>query len=104
MTGQWRLHHVSATNERRATAAAEREARIAESVTARTLRHSCAMQLVRNGYEVEVLRQQLGRRDLSTTLRLLWRMARRPRVRGPLVEFPRFPRRAGRLSPMLGGP
>ncbi len=64
-TGQWRRHHVSATTVQRAIAAAACEAGIAERVTARTLRHSYAMQLLWSGYDVEVVRELLGHRDLS---------------------------------------
>ncbi len=100
--GQWRRHHVSATTVQRAIAAAAREAGIAERVTARTLRHSCAMQLLWSGYDVEVVRQLLGHRDLSTTLRFLGGMERRPAVRSPLDQLSAFPRARG--APFANAP
>jgi site-specific recombinase XerD len=94
-TGQWRRHHVSATTVQRAIAAAAHGAGIAERVTARTLRHSCAMQLLRSGFDVEIVRGLLGHRDLSTTLRLLGGMERRPAVRSPLDQLSKPPRARG---------
>jgi integron integrase len=97
-TGQWRRHHVSATTVQRAIAAAAHEAGIGERVTARTLRHSCATQLLRSGYDVEVVRELLGHRDLSTTLRHLGGMERRPAVRSPLDQLSELPRARGASS------
>jgi site-specific recombinase XerD len=93
--GQWRRHHVSATTVQRAISAAAREAGLAKRVTARTLRHSCAMQLLWNGYDVYVVRELLGHRDLSTTLRFLGGMDRRPAVQSPLDHLPGLFRACG---------
>lgn len=84
ISGRWRRHHVSATTVQRAIAAAARKAGLTKHVTPRTLRNSFASQLLRNGYDVQVVRTLLGHRDLSTTLRHLGGMERSPSVRSPL--------------------
>jgi site-specific recombinase XerD len=86
-SGQWRRQHVSPTTVQRAIAAAARAAGLAGPITPRALRHSCAMQLLRNGYDVYVVRELLGHRDLSTTLRLLGGRDRRPTIRSPLDQI-----------------
>lgn len=92
---QWRRDHVSATTIQRAIAAAARQAGLAKRVTAGTLRHSCAIQLLRNGYDVYVVRELLGHRDLSTTLRYLGEMDRRSTVRSPLDQLSELSRAGG---------
>lgn len=88
-SGQWRRHHVSATTVQRAIASAAR-ACLAKRVTPRVLRHTFAMQLLRNGCDVYVVRELLGHRDVSTTLRYLAGMERSPAVRSPLDTLPRL--------------
>lgn len=92
---QWRRDHVSATTIQRAIAAAARRAGLAKRVTAGTLRHSCAIQLLRNGYDVYVVHELLGHRDLSTTLRYLGEMDRRSTVRSPLDQLSELSRAGG---------
>jgi site-specific recombinase XerD len=90
LAGQWRRNHVSATTVQRAIAAAAARAGLAKRVSPRVLRHSFATQLLRNGYDVYVVRELLGHRDVSTTLRYLGGMERSPAVRSPLDTLPRL--------------
>jgi integrase len=92
VSGQWRRHHISATTLQRAIVAAAHDAGLTERITARTLRHACAMQLLRNGHDLYVVRDLLGHRDLSTTLRYLGGLDRRSTVRSPLDQLPRLSR------------
>lgn len=88
--GQWRRHHISATAVQRAIGAAAVRAGLAKRVTPRMLRRSFATQLLRNGYDVYVVRELLGHRDVSTTLRFLGGIERRPAVQSPLDTLPRL--------------
>lgn len=90
IAGQWRRHHVSATSVQRTIASAAVRAGLAKRVTPRMLRHSFATQLLRNGYDVYVVRDLLGHRDVSTTLRFLGGIERSPAVRSPLDTLSRL--------------
>jgi len=53
-------------------------------VTAHTMRHSFATQLLRAGYDIRTVQELLGHRDLNTTMIYLHVLDRGAGVRSPL--------------------
>ncbi|MBC7898202.1 MAG: tyrosine-type recombinase/integrase [Cytophagaceae bacterium] len=57
-------------------------------VTAHTVRHSSAAQLLRNGYDIRTVQELLGHTDVATTRISLHVLDRGPGVKSPWDHFP----------------
>jgi integron integrase len=67
-TGRWMRHQYHETAVQRAVAAAARAAGIQKRVTCHTFRHRFATHLLEAGYDIRVIQELLGHRDVSTTM------------------------------------
>jgi integrase len=83
-TGQRFRHHIHASSVQRAISIAGVRAGINQRVTAHTMRHSFATQLIRAGYDIRTVQALLGHRDLNTTRVYLQVLDRGSGVRSPL--------------------
>jgi integron integrase len=86
-TSKWVRHHLHETVVQRAVAAAVRRAKLGklgQGVSCHTFRHSFAVHLLEMGYDVRIVQELLGHRDVSTTM-LYSRLVRQPgkSVRSP---------------------
>jgi len=63
-----RRHHLSGDNVRKGIRKAAISARIPKRVTTHTLRHSFAIHLLEDGYDIRTIQQLLGHADLNTTM------------------------------------
>lgn len=83
--------HPSAVQ--RAVRAAVKQAGILKPATCHTFRHSFATQMLRDGYDIRVVQELLGHRDVRTTMMYLHVVDQTaPNVRSPL-DRPRDPTR-----------
>ena len=71
---------------------------INQRVTAHTMRHSFATQLLRAGYDIRTVQELLGHRDLNTTMIYLHVLDRGAGVRSPLDLLRAVPKPSGAAS------
>lgn len=67
-SGVERRHHASASVLQRAVQHAIRRAGIQKRGRGHTLRHSCATDLLENGYDIRTVQERLGHKDVKTTM------------------------------------
>ena len=63
-----RRHHIHETGVQRAVKYARRTSGIAGNVTPHTFRHCFATHLLQNGYNIRVVQELLGHKDVKTTM------------------------------------
>ena len=67
-TGRVGRFHLDSSAVQRAVAVAVSRSGIIKRATCHTLRHSFATQMLRDGYDVRVVQQLLGHKDIRTTM------------------------------------
>jgi integron integrase len=67
-TSRVRRHHLDPSGLRKAIREAARSAGIPKRVTPQTLRHSFAVHLLESGYNVRLVQELLGHKDVRTTM------------------------------------
>ena len=67
-TGRRGRFHLNSSAVQRAVAVAVTRSGIVKRATCHTLRHSFATQMLRDGYDVRVVQQLLGHKDIRTTM------------------------------------
>ena len=82
-----RRHHLDPSGLRKAIREAARSAGIPKRVTPQTLRHSFAVHLLESGYNVRLVQELLGHRDVRTTMMYTHLLRQgKPVVRSPLDD------------------
>ena len=77
-------HHLHATTVQRAISIAGVRAGLSQRVSAHTMRHSFATELLRSGCDIRTVQELLGHSDVSTTMIYLHVLDRGTGVRSPL--------------------
>jgi integron integrase len=86
-TSRVRRHHLDPSGLRKAIREAARSAGIPKRVTPQTLRHSFAVHLLESGYNVRLVQELLGHRDVRTTMIYTHLLRQgKPAVRSPLDD------------------
>ena len=67
-SGVRRRHHVHENSVSKALAAARKRARIAQPLTAHTLRHCFATHLLEAGADIRTVQERLGHKSVETTM------------------------------------
>jgi integrase len=67
-TGEHRRHHLHEFVLQKAVKQIVRKAGIGKPATLHTFRHSFAIHLLEDGYDIRTVQELLGRRDVSTTM------------------------------------
>lgn len=67
-SGVIRRHHLDESVLQKAIRSAVQRAKIDKEVTAHTLRHSFATQLLQKGYDIRTIQELLGHKDVKTTM------------------------------------
>ncbi|MBE9471802.1 MAG: integron integrase [Chloroflexi bacterium] len=87
-TSRVRRHHLDPSGLRKAIREAARSAGIPKRVTPQTLRHSFAVHLLESGYNVRLVQELLGHRDVRTTMIYTHLLRQgKPAVRSPLDDL-----------------
>ena len=83
-----RRHHLDPSGLRKAIREAARSTGIPKRVTPQTLRHSFAVHLLESGYNVRIVQELLGHRDVRTTMIYTHLLRQgKPAVRSPLDDL-----------------
>jgi integrase len=86
-TNRVRRHHLDPSGLQKAIREAARSAGIPKRVTPQTLRHSFATHLLESGYDVRIVQELLGHKDVRTTMIYTHLLRQgKPVVRSPLDD------------------
>ncbi|NMF86791.1 integron integrase [Nodosilinea sp. P-1105] len=67
-SGEMRRHHLHESGIQKAVKQAVRQAGIAKKVGCHTFRHSFATHLLESGYDIRIIQELLGHKDVKTTM------------------------------------
>ena len=83
-TGIVGRYHIHESNIQRAVKSAVVQARIQKKVSSQTFRHSFATHLLEKGYDIHIVQELLGHKDVKTTMIYTHCLSRAGRVISPL--------------------
>ncbi|MCC6245518.1 MAG: integron integrase [Gemmatimonadaceae bacterium] len=88
-TGEVRRHHLHESVLQRAVTIGARASGVGKRVTCHTFRHSFATHLMESGYDLRIIQQLMGHKDIRTTMLYLHVLNRDGvGVRSPLDQLP----------------